>query len=77
MKMESNQMKTVYTVVSREGKSFWIKLGVGFTNRDGSLNLKLDGYPANGTLQVRDYEPNRDAHPRREVDARLDEAAAA
>ncbi len=50
-------MKIVYTVVERgPGKSFWTRVGVGFVNRDGSMNLKLDAIPVNGTLQVRDWE---------------------
>jgi hypothetical protein len=58
MEAQARQMKTVYTVVNRgEGKSFWTKVGVGFVNRDGSWNLKLDAIPTNGTLQVRDWEP--------------------
>ena len=64
--MSSNKMKIVYTVVEREkGKSFWVRIGVGFENQDGSLNLKLDAVPVNGQLQVRDYEPERDAKPKR------------
>jgi hypothetical protein len=50
-------MKIVYTIVERgPGKSFWTRVGVGFVNRDGSMNLKLDAIPVNGTLQVRDWE---------------------
>jgi hypothetical protein len=53
-----NTMKTVYTVVERSpGKSHWTRVGVGFVNRDGSINLKLDAVPVNGTLQIRDWEP--------------------
>jgi hypothetical protein len=51
-------MKAVFTVVERApGKSYWTRIGVGFVNRDGSLNLRLDALPINGTLQVRDWEP--------------------
>jgi hypothetical protein len=66
-------MKAVYTVIDRgQGKSIWVRVGVGFTNRDGSLNLKLDAIPVNGTLQVREWEPGErrsesadvHAHPR-------------
>jgi hypothetical protein len=58
MEDQSKSMKAVYTVVDRgQGKSFWVRIGVGFTNRDGSLNLRLDAIPVNGTLQVRDWEP--------------------
>ncbi len=60
--MESNlanvaKMKTVYAITERGGKSFWTKIGVGFTNRDGSISLRLDAVPVSGTMQVRDYEP--------------------
>jgi hypothetical protein len=51
-------MKAVFTVVERSpGKSFWTRIGVGFVNKDGSLNLRLDAIPINGTIQVRDWEP--------------------
>jgi hypothetical protein len=54
----SKQMKTVYTVIERgQGKSIWVRVGTGFTNRDGSLNLRLDAIPVNGMLQVREWEP--------------------
>jgi hypothetical protein len=54
----NKQMKSVYTVIDRgQGKSIWVRVGVGFTNRDGSLNLRLDAIPVNGTLQVREWEP--------------------
>jgi hypothetical protein len=54
----NKHMKSVYTVIDRgQGKSIWVRVGVGFTNRDGSLNLRLDAIPVNGTLQVREWEP--------------------
>ena len=58
MEAQSSTMKVVYTVVERsQGKSFWTRIGVGFVNKDGSINLRLDALPTNGTLQVRDWEP--------------------
>ena len=57
MNANGASMKVVYTVVERApGKSFWTRVGVGFVNRDGSMNLKLDAIPVNGTLQVRDWD---------------------
>jgi hypothetical protein len=51
-------MKLVYQIVERkDGKSFWNRVGAAFTNRDGSLTLKLDSIPIGGTMQVRDWEP--------------------
>ena len=64
--METKTMKAVFTVVDRgAGKSFWTRVGVGFVNQDGSMNLRLDAIPVNGTLQVRDFE----AYDRRGPDA--------
>ncbi|HEY8042065.1 MAG TPA: hypothetical protein VIF15_19815 [Polyangiaceae bacterium] len=66
----TRDMKAVYTVVERgQGKSFWVRVGIGFTNKDGSLNLHLDAIPTNGKLQVREWEAERrpesmDARPR-------------
>ena len=56
-------MKVVYTVSERNGRSFWTRVGVGFENRDGSLNLRLDAIPTNGTLQVREWDPEKDRRP--------------
>lgn len=36
-----------------EKKTYWHRCGVGFVNRDGSINLKLDLFP-NVQLQIRD-----------------------
>jgi hypothetical protein len=53
----NKNMKAVYTIIDRgQGKSIWVRVGVGFTNRDGSLNLRLDAIPVNGTLQVREWD---------------------
>ena len=57
---QQHKMKVVYTVVDRGQKSYWVRVGVGFENHDGSLNLKLDAVPTNGTLQVRDWEARED-----------------
>lgn len=48
----------VYTVVDREGggRSYWTRIGSAYTNRDGSLTLKLDALPVHGTMQVRAVE---------------------
>jgi hypothetical protein len=57
MNAKGESMKMVYTVVERgPGKSFWTRVGIGFVNRDGSINLRLDAIPTNGTLQIRDYD---------------------
>jgi hypothetical protein len=51
--------KIVYTVTEKGEKSFWTRIGVAFSNRDGSLTVKLDAVPVNGTLQIRDEDFTR------------------
>ncbi len=58
--MESKQLKVVYAITERGEKSFWTKIGVGYTNRDGSITIKLDAVPVGGTMQVRDWVPRDD-----------------
>lgn len=59
--MENRQFKIVYNVVDRGEKSFWNRIGIAFTNRDGSLSVKLDALPLSGSMQVRDWTPKDDA----------------
>jgi hypothetical protein len=59
---QRNGMKAVWTMVERASaggstKTYWTRVGVGFVNRDGSINLRLDAIPINGALQVREWEP--------------------
>ena len=52
------KVKILYTIVDRPGgKSWWTRIGAGFLNRDGSINIKLDAIPMSGDLQLRDWEP--------------------
>ncbi len=59
--METIHIKDVFTVSEREGdqKSRWARIGVGFVNRDNSINVILDAYPVNGRLQIRDRETRK------------------
>lgn len=52
--------KAVFAITERGDKSYWTRVGVAYTNRDGSLTLKLDALPISGTLQVRDEEDRGD-----------------
>ena len=68
--MDTNNKKAVYTIIERhEGeakKSFWVRIGAAFTNRDGSQTVKLDALPVNGVLQVRDWPTPGDWRARNE-----------
>jgi hypothetical protein len=38
----------------KNGGTYWLRLGVAFENRDGSISVYLDALPANGRLQIRE-----------------------
>jgi len=45
----------IYTVIEGpDRKPRWLRVGVAFVNHDGSINVRLDALPTNGTLQIRD-----------------------
>lgn len=44
-----------FQIIELEGeKSFWRRIGVGFSNRDRSINILLDAFPKDGKFQLRD-----------------------
>lgn len=52
---EKKNYKAVYTVVTgRDDREHWVKLGAAFTNRDGSLTVRLNAVPVNGKLVIRE-----------------------
>jgi len=56
----NGKRRAVYTVIdstSDSRKARWLRIGICFENRDGSLNLLLDALPVNGRLHVRDFPP--------------------
>ena len=62
-KNNKKQIKAVYVIRDNgKGGSFWTKVGVAFTNSDGSLNLVLDAVPVGtGKLHVRDFNRHDEA----------------
>ena len=53
--------KVVYAITERDNaKSIWTRIGSAFTNRDGSLTVRLDALPVNGVLQVREPDERRE-----------------
>jgi hypothetical protein len=60
MNDRNNETKTVYAVTERNGKSFWTKVGVAFTNADHSITLQLDALPVSGRLQIREGDERRE-----------------
>jgi hypothetical protein len=74
---EAPKWKAVYTIVDREngGKSFWVRIGTAWTNRDQSLTVKLDASPTNGKLHIRDADPDRPPYGKRSDGARENNGA--
>ena len=54
----SQHTRPVYTVLDRADghRSIWTRIGTAYTNRDGSITVRLDALPVNGVLQIRDAD---------------------
>ena len=65
--------KAVFTIIEGGGqgragsrdRKYWLRIGVAFINRDGSLNVRLDAMPTNGMLHIRDQPPSDELRARR------------
>jgi hypothetical protein len=61
---EKKIAKAVYVIREfGEKQTNWVKVGVAFVNRDGSLNLQLDALPVDGKLHVRDFKEKDPGKP--------------
>jgi hypothetical protein len=56
-------MKDVYAIYESKSegreRSRWVRVGVAFDNRDGSLSVLLDALPLSGRLQIRTRSGDR------------------
>ena len=59
--MDPSKIKMAYAISERNGKSYFNKVGIGFVNKDGSWNLKLESFPINGEIHIRDYVPREES----------------
>jgi len=59
-KSGDTKMKAVFTIIEGANltKPIYRRIGTGFVNRDGSLNIFLDALPVNGKLHIRDAIPH-------------------
>lgn len=64
----SAKRKKVLCPMERQGKTYWMRIGSAYINNDGSTNVYLDAYPANGKLQIRDLD-ERDESKRKTDDS--------
>lgn len=56
---QQGKKKVLCPIEGRDGKTHWRTLGVGWINKDNSINLYLDGLPHNGRLQIRDWDEQK------------------
>lgn len=71
-KKPTRQPRQVFTVVERNGKSFWIRIGAAFRNQDNSDTVLLDALPINGRMQIR-TQTNKDAVAKPVIEAVSDD----
>ena len=66
--------KAVFTIIENQGqpgrpaardRKYWLRIGIAFVNRDGSMNVRLDAIPTNGMLHIRDQPPADEMRARR------------
>ena len=46
--------KVLSPILKKDGTTFWMRVGTGFSNKDDSVNLYLDVLPKDGKLQMRE-----------------------
>ena len=55
--------------MERQGKTYWMRIGSAYTNVDGSTNVYLDAFPANGKLQIREFNERDEGKQKPDDDA--------
>jgi hypothetical protein len=56
MTEDGKRKKVLCPVSGKDGKTYWLRMGSAFVNKDGSFNVYLDALPLNGKLQLRDWD---------------------
>jgi len=68
MNENRKRFNVINPIERKDGKTSWLKIGVGFPNKDNSINLYLDALPTNGRLQLREADED-DKHVANNGDA--------
>jgi hypothetical protein len=59
--MEMTKLRDVYHITEQNnGESKWTRIGIGFVNKDDSLNIILDALPIDGRLHIRKRKPKKE-----------------
>jgi len=60
-----NRRLVAFSPIQNEAsrRTFWLRVGTAFYNRDGSINVYLDALPTNGKLQLREPKDEQEIPP--------------
>ena len=64
MTEKNTETRAVFAITEKGDKSYWTRIGAAFTNKDGSINVELDGFPVSGRMQIRDRDEPKDPEER-------------
>ena len=53
---QKRMFKVISPIEKKEGGTYWMRVGTGFTNKDDSINIYLDAWPKNFQLQLRELD---------------------
>lgn len=56
MLQQKKMFKVLSAIDKRDGGTFWMRVGSGYTNRDNSVNIYLDVIPKTFQLQLRELD---------------------
>jgi hypothetical protein len=54
--VQKKMFKVLSAIDKRDGTTFWMRVGSGFTNRDNSVNIYLDVLPKTFQFQLRELD---------------------
>jgi hypothetical protein len=54
--LQKKMFKVLSAIDKRDGGTFWMRVGSGFTNRDNSVNIYLDVLPKSFQFQLRELD---------------------
>jgi hypothetical protein len=54
--VQKKMFKVLSAIDKRDGGTFWMRVGSGFTNRDNSVNIYLDVLPKSFQFQLRELD---------------------
>ena len=54
--LQKKSFKVLAAIPKRDGGTYWMRCGSGFTNKDDSINIYLDAIPKDMKFQLRELD---------------------